>query len=561
MAEEPQAGQAVPAGQEGAQGGQDPQTQQLIQQLQQRMSQPHMSLTPLRMNPKMGQPTFGESMKASMASFVPFLGGAVSRSIKSQKEQQINTVLNDFITLDKYYEEAQYRAQLKPGEQTAEQIFETDPRVQAILGDKKKQKLLSKAFSVDWMNPEKTQSQVPYQALDRFTKMKPASQLIEKMAKMKGATDQMVQQQGGQGGQQPQQGQPQPQQGGQSGQPTPQQQPGQQPLTTNGLPQQGQQPGQGQPQPGQQAAHQFIQNWPKNIQQPDASTIEKLASLKEKQLEFQIDDARRKEQFAETLDEKRQYHNDSLQLRTQAIDVQRTNMESLAETRKMTADERQRHDKMMEELGRERLAITKELGMLRAAIAEEHVQQTGKGKMKAETQSGLRVLHVAMFGAKDAKGMVDTLGIFDDPVERTKLALSPELIHANDAPSMLRALKTMLSSNLVGANGREWVRQENRLIGAINALRGINGLPRSTQQLMDRYIMELPNPAVDKSSAEAMDKLLLVQREINAAMDEALQQNPDLAGQVNQGGEQKTGDQPSPLDQFLVKPNKNQGPN
>jgi hypothetical protein len=77
---------------------------------------------------------------------------------------------------------------------------------------------------------------------------------------------------------------------------------------------------------------------------------------------------------------------------------------------------------------------------------------------------------------------------------------------------------------------KQYVYQLNRAVSAINALRSITGLPRSTQQLMDRYVLELPNPITTPSSKDARNQLQLIEREIQAAMEGAV--NPSSGGGV-----------------------------
>jgi hypothetical protein len=191
---------------------------------------PKSELSPLQINPSLGKTSLGSDIGMGILSmFVPQIGVVLQKHIKQQKEQQVNQVVNDFTILHSAWEEAQ---QLSGGDtEKAKQMFSQDPRIASLFADKKKIKLLTKAFGVDLMNPEKTMNNVAFQGLKRFMDLKQAKQKIDQAKQGMDSAQQ--------GQQQPQQGQTQPQ------------------------------PNQAQStQPGQAEARGFIDRWPKQIKQP-----------------------------------------------------------------------------------------------------------------------------------------------------------------------------------------------------------------------------------------------------------------------------------------------------
>ena len=171
---------------------------------------------------------------ATLNMFVPMLGGAVQHHIKQQKEAQITEAVNEFASLDSALEMASTMAnaevasgKLSPDkvQDRVKELWQQQPGYRALFDPnnpaaKKRLKNFSKVFQVDWMNPEKNQNTVHYQALQRFMKLKPASAMVKMMA---GGLQQAKQGAGDMAGQ-PQQGGPQ--QGAQpQGQPQQQQRP------------------------------------------------------------------------------------------------------------------------------------------------------------------------------------------------------------------------------------------------------------------------------------------------------------------------------------------------
>jgi hypothetical protein len=247
-----QAGQGAPNAGGGVGGGEASPNADIQRVLKQGL-QSKTSLSPLQISPKMKQSGLGQDIGMSLLNmFVPQIGGTLQKHIKQQKEQQINQVVNDFTILHNAWEEAQ---QIAGGdEEKAKQMFGQDPRVSSLFGDKKKIKLLSKAFGIDLMNPEKTQNNVAFQGLQRFLKLKDAKGKIDAIKAM--------QEQRKSQPQQGQQGQPQQGQQGQGGQ-----------------------VGEANPQ---DLAQNFLKMWPKDIQKPSMADAEKAAMTQQHLVEASI---------------------------------------------------------------------------------------------------------------------------------------------------------------------------------------------------------------------------------------------------------------------------------
>lgn len=215
--QKPQGAQGQPQPAQGGGGG-DAMTQQIMQQLSTNMKG-HTELAMPQMNPKMGHPSLGQDIGTSLVSqFIPMLGGALQRSIKHQKEQQITQVVNLMNGLHNDWEMAQSMSGGDP--EKAKEMWAKMPSVQNLQNDKKLQKLFQKAFSFDPGNPEKTTSNVAFQGIKRFVDAKQAEGKMKQAKSMLDNFQQMQQQpqagQGAQGQPQQQQGQPQAAQGGQA---------------------------------------------------------------------------------------------------------------------------------------------------------------------------------------------------------------------------------------------------------------------------------------------------------------------------------------------------------
>lgn len=225
-------------------------------------------------------PQSGLGLKLGLATlnmFVPMLGGAVQQHIKQQKEAQVTEAVNEFSSLDSALEMASTMAnaevasgklsQEKAHERTME-LWQQQPGYKAMFDPnnktaQKRLKNFSKVFQVDWMNPEKNQNTVHYQALQRFMKLKPASAMVKLMA---GKMDEAKQNQGQPG--QPQAGQAQGVQSMAQG--------GQSAMGSSGQPQA--QPG---GQPSQAASPQGTQQQPPQGQQlPPIQTVKGAPDLK-----------------------------------------------------------------------------------------------------------------------------------------------------------------------------------------------------------------------------------------------------------------------------------------
>jgi len=161
---------------------------------------------------------------------------------------------------------------------------------------------------------------------------------------------------------------------------------------------------------------------------------------------------------------------------------------------------------------------TKERGSIATYMRENKMQPGGKKQMKPEQEAGLNVLHVALWGDGKSPGLDKTVDVLDSATSRNKMIAAG--VGASPDPKQWISTKLFHSTMYatMSAPEKAYVYQLNRAISAINALRTITGLPRSTQALMDRYVMELPNPVTTPSSADARSQLQLIEREIRTAM-------------------------------------------
>ncbi len=155
-----------------------------------------------------------------------------------------------------------------------------------------------------------------------------------------------------------------------------------------------------------------------------------------------------------------------------------------------------------------------------ATYMREH-KMSASGKLKPEMEAGLRVLHVALWGSASTAGLDKTIGVLDSSGSRAKLIAAGVGRTPDPKEWTITKLAHAGFYSAMSKEEKDYVYQLNRAISAINALRTITGLPRSTQALMDRYVLELPNPVTTPSSADARNQLQLIEREIGAAMAKA----------------------------------------
>lgn len=157
----------------------------------------------------------------------------------------------------------------------------------------------------------------------------------------------------------------------------------------------------------------------------------------------------------------------------------------------------------------------------RSAIAtymREHKMSAQGGKLRPEMEAGLRVLHVSLWGTASTPGLDKTVGVLDSDASRAKLIAAGVGRTPDPKEWTITKLGHAGFYSAMTPEEKAYVYQLNRAISAINALRTITGLPRSTQALMDRYVLELPNPVTTPSSKDARNQIQLIEREINAAM-------------------------------------------
>lgn len=139
--------------------------------------------------------------------------------------------------------------------------------------------------------------------------------------------------------------------------------------------------------------------------------------------------------------------------------------------------------------------------------------------LKPEYVAGLRILHNSLVGDTNTPGLLQSLKVLDSKSSRLKIAMVPELMQAhNDPAGMISQLFTMYKSSFLNADEKMFIKQMARALSAINSLRSVTGLPRSTQQLMHQYMLELPNVVMDSSAEEGYQRLQLIHREIASAL-------------------------------------------
>lgn len=175
----------------------DQMMQQLLKQLSGQMK-PRETLQQPTVNPKVKNFSGMQKMGVAMGNMLfPMLGSAVAQSIKVQKEAQINEAANEFQSLNNALERAY---QMAGGDkQKAEELWQQMPEFQAMFDPnnpaaKKRLKSFAKVFSIDYMNPDKTQNTVHYKGFQKFMQLNKASKLMDHMR----GQMQQGQQQGGQ---------------------------------------------------------------------------------------------------------------------------------------------------------------------------------------------------------------------------------------------------------------------------------------------------------------------------------------------------------------------------
>lgn len=136
---------------------------------------------------------------------------------------------------------------------------------------------------------------------------------------------------------------------------------------------------------------------------------------------------------------------------------------------------------------------------------------------------GLQVLSVSLHGDPNSsdpanrKGLLDAVksGVLDDTLSRQMLITLIQKGEVGSVDSHLQSLFSRHQSPQVA----EFRAQYQRAYSAIQSLRTITGLPRSTQALMEAYAAELPNPQTTRDTADGIRQIELIDREIGAATE------------------------------------------
>ena len=140
----------------GTQGEAESQRLQQQKEMLMKMMQPR---TQLAAPQAPAQPQGGKSWQGPIPpgyekqAFFQNLGATIQGAVAQQKEKQIRAALADYSAIGTAWDRAQEMSQGDP--QKSSQMFQNDPVVQAVMGDTKKMKNIAKAFSMDWLNPEK----------------------------------------------------------------------------------------------------------------------------------------------------------------------------------------------------------------------------------------------------------------------------------------------------------------------------------------------------------------------------------------------------------------------
>lgn len=162
--------------------GVDPQTIQLLQHLQQQVATPRRKIVapPVTSKAKHGSMVQNIGLNA-LSMFVPFVGAAVQKSVKANREEQINQALNTLGAINDELEMADYIAGGDPAKR--DEYLNSSPRLQAIFSDKKIAKQLSKVFGGDLLNPEK-QNTVFHEAISRHIRLKGEANKMRELRSM-----------------------------------------------------------------------------------------------------------------------------------------------------------------------------------------------------------------------------------------------------------------------------------------------------------------------------------------------------------------------------------------
>lgn len=159
--------------------------------------------------------------------------------------------------------------------------------------------------------------------------------------------------------------------------------------------------------------------------------------------------------------------------------------------------------------------------------------KSGSGAARAaELDATLSVMQRSLFGDPNDKsdaglGLVDTIGVLDNPKSRIKLQIAWSLVRSSGTPSLWarmtpEIINQMLASKAVSALTPDEYLYFIKLTNSatdIFGLREITGRMRPSIPLLESYVRELPDPFTTPDSKSGDLKLGTLNRDIKAAIE------------------------------------------
>lgn len=178
----------------------------------------------------------------------------------------------------------------------------------------------------------------------------------------------------------------------------------------------------------------------------------------------------------------------------------------------------------------------KELGLAMPLTPAEKKAQ-GPQKLPPAAISGLRVLEVSLIGDPHSKdpdqqrGLWQYMHVLDEPFYRKSLITTALTEPAGEGiTGAVGGVAQTGVTSMLTEEERGFVDRLRRLIGDITSLRNVTGMPRSSRDLINRYIAELPTPRTTKDSKEGFSKVKLILQQIEAARNPAPEAGPPAPG-------------------------------
>src|SRR6266498_454198 len=159
----------------------------------------------------------------------------------------------------------------------------------------------------------------------------------------------------------------------------------------------------------------------------------------------------------------------------------------------------------------------------------EHPNARSSGQV-GNVLAGLAVLKTSLHGGESidgqhVAGLDSTFNVLDNPASRAKLSAVFHKLGVERDQSILSKLVPEFISDPANAAvfsqlsepERNYLYQMQNTATAVQVLRTIEGTPRSTEALMQRYVRELSDPVMVTSSKDAKYKIALIDRDIHQA--------------------------------------------